>query len=76
MDWDEEATREKDGDDGQPETNHAKALIILDACRREDIDDLKSLAVSPGGFLSDAIRRQACESDRSPRIMLSYTGYS
>ncbi|KAK9424964.1 putative Rab-GAP TBC domain-containing protein [Seiridium unicorne] len=39
--------------------NHAKSLVILDACNRGDIDDLKKLAVSKGGFLSDIIRCQA-----------------
>lgn len=39
----------------------AQESRILDACRRRDIDDLQVLAVSRGGFLSDAIRRQACE---------------
>lgn len=37
----------------------AQESRILDACRRRDIDDLQVLAVSRGGFLSDAIRRQA-----------------
>ncbi|KAI1775333.1 rab-GTPase-TBC domain-containing protein [Hypoxylon cercidicola] len=32
---------------------------ILDACKRKDIEDLQVLAVSNGGFLSDAIRSQA-----------------
>ncbi|KAI0161770.1 rab-GTPase-TBC domain-containing protein [Hypoxylon sp. FL1284] len=36
-----------------------KQARILDACRRKDIDDLQVLAISPGGFLSDAIRSQA-----------------
>ncbi|KAI1849362.1 hypothetical protein JX265_012077 [Neoarthrinium moseri] len=39
--------------------NQAKALVILDACNRRDIADLKDLAATKGGFLSDAIRRQA-----------------
>lgn len=45
--------------DEKADSNHAKAQVILDACNRQDIDDLKALAISPGGFLSDAIRRQA-----------------
>lgn len=45
-----------------PETR-TKALDILDACTRRDIDQLKRLAVSKGGFLSDVIRRQACKSN-------------
>ncbi|KAI5861896.1 rab-GTPase-TBC domain-containing protein [Durotheca rogersii] len=36
-----------------------KQIRISDACERRDIDDLQALAVSRGGFLSDAIRRQA-----------------
>lgn len=38
-----------------------KHTRILDACKRRDIDDLQSLAISRGGFLTDAIRCQACE---------------
>lgn len=62
------AQREKRSQDAQAledETaeNRAKALVILDACSRQDIGDLKELAVSKGGFLSDAIRREACKSN-------------
>lgn len=42
--------------------NRGKAMAILDACSRADIDALKELAVTKGGFISDAIRRRACES--------------
>jgi hypothetical protein len=42
--------------------SRAKALAILDACNRADIDALNELAVTKGGFISDAIRRRACES--------------
>lgn len=34
---------------------------ILDACRRRDIEELQALAMSPGGFLTDELRQQACE---------------
>ncbi|KAI0132774.1 GTPase-activating protein gyp10 [Xylariales sp. AK1849] len=47
------------GESHAAESSRAKALVILDACNRRDIDDLKDLAVSRGGFISDAIRRQA-----------------
>ncbi|KAI8960067.1 rab-GTPase-TBC domain-containing protein [Daldinia sp. FL1419] len=36
-----------------------KHARILDACKRRDIDDLQVLAISRGGFLTDAIRCQA-----------------
>ncbi|KAI0111986.1 rab-GTPase-TBC domain-containing protein [Daldinia grandis] len=36
-----------------------KHTRILDACKRRDIDDLQALAISRGGFLTDAIRCQA-----------------
>ncbi|KAF7539041.1 hypothetical protein G7054_g2431 [Neopestalotiopsis clavispora] len=39
--------------------NHAKSCAILDACSRDDIEHLKELAISKGGFLSDAIRFRA-----------------
>ncbi|ORY64895.1 rab-GTPase-TBC domain-containing protein [Pseudomassariella vexata] len=43
----------------EDEASRAKSLVILDACNRRDIDDLKDLALSEGGFLSDTIRCQA-----------------
>ncbi|KAH8681027.1 rab-GTPase-TBC domain-containing protein [Xylariales sp. PMI_506] len=46
-------------DDDGTEQDRAKALVILDACTRGDIGDLSQLALSKGGFLSDAIRCQA-----------------
>ncbi|SPQ23720.1 80f825f7-5134-45c8-bb37-e3a80021d49e [Thermothielavioides terrestris] len=36
-----------------------KKKAILEACRRRDLDALRTLAESPGGFLSDNIRQQA-----------------
>lgn len=38
-----------------------KEEAILEACRKRDLCALRQLAESPGGFLSDAIRQQACE---------------
>ncbi|KAH6659039.1 rab-GTPase-TBC domain-containing protein [Truncatella angustata] len=46
-------------DAGTYEKTVAKSLVIIDACSRGDIDDLKKLAVSEGGFLSDALRSRA-----------------
>ncbi|KUI63097.1 GTPase-activating protein gyp10 [Cytospora mali] len=37
----------------------AKMDQILDACRRRDIEELQSLAESPGGFVTDGLRQQA-----------------
>ncbi|ROW02204.1 hypothetical protein VSDG_02463 [Cytospora chrysosperma] len=37
----------------------AKREKILDACRRRDIEELQSLAESPGGLLTDALRQHA-----------------
>ncbi|KAI1476316.1 rab-GTPase-TBC domain-containing protein [Daldinia eschscholtzii] len=42
----------------EPALTH-KRTRILDACKRRDIDDLQALAISTGGFLTDAIRCQA-----------------
>lgn len=39
-----------------------KTLAIKEACKWRNIEELKSLAESKGGFLSDRLRRQACES--------------
>lgn len=51
-------------EDGRPTQGFqsAKARKILDACRRRDIDHLKGLAESQGGFLTDSLRQQACKS--------------
>lgn len=38
-----------------------KAQEIIDACRRRDIEGLQALAESPGGFIRDELRQQACE---------------
>ncbi|KAL7627371.1 GTPase-activating protein gyp8 [Parahypoxylon ruwenzoriense] len=62
---DENGNANVGGRDEEGSTDHdAPALSceqtrIFDACKRRDIDDLQVLAVSRGGFLSDAIRRQA-----------------
>ena len=37
-----------------------KKQAILHACRTRDLARLRSLAESPGGFLSDDLRQQAC----------------
>lgn len=38
-----------------------KEHAILDACRWKNLDALRSLAESPGGFLTDRVRQQACK---------------
>lgn len=48
--------------DVKAHTQSAKVDKILDACRRRDIEELQSLAESPGGFVTDVVRQQACES--------------
>lgn len=50
-------TKERREDDVA--VSRAKSHAILDACSRDDIQRLKELAVSKGGFLSDAIRFRA-----------------
>ncbi|KAI1142113.1 hypothetical protein F5Y05DRAFT_369716 [Hypoxylon sp. FL0543] len=67
MAWEDEAVdgREEEKQDGSSDDHQDEAALarqrarILDACKRRDIGDLQILAVSKGGFLSDAIRRQA-----------------
>lgn len=41
--------------------DHDKELLILDACRWRNLDQLRALAESPGGFLTDDLRREACK---------------
>ena len=50
-----------DDADGNTHTESPKIGKILDACRRRDIEELQSLAESPGGFMTDGLRQQACE---------------
>jgi len=38
-----------------------KKQAILHACRTRDLARLRALAESPGGFLSDDLRQQACK---------------
>lgn len=39
---------------------------ILHACRWRNIEELQVLAESPGGFLTDELRQQACQSQHQP----------
>lgn len=39
-----------------------KEEAILRACKWRDLEALQTLAESPGGFLTDDIRQQACKS--------------
>lgn len=52
---------EKDVDGQGDAPLQEKAHAIQDACKRRNIDELKSLALSEGGFLSDDLRRLACK---------------
>lgn len=42
-------------------TTEQKKAAILEACRHRDLGVLRALAESPGGFLTDGIRQQACK---------------
>lgn len=55
------ADETKPRDDDEAELRKAKAQVILDACQRRDLDALRDLAISDGGFLSDTLRQRACE---------------
>lgn len=39
----------------------AKEARIVDACERWDVQKLQALAESPGGFLTDEVRQDACK---------------
>lgn len=47
--------------DSNAQLQKLKAREIIDACRRRDIEGLQALAESPGGFVTDNLRQQACE---------------
>lgn len=38
---------------------------ISSACDARDVEELRALAIAPGGFLSDQLRAQACKSTDS-----------
>jgi hypothetical protein len=40
--------------------NREKTQRIIDACNSRNIKQLKTLAETDGGFLTDSLRRQAC----------------
>lgn len=42
-------------------TDRSESARILDACERKDIDELRDMAIAPGGFLSDPLRSRACK---------------
>ncbi len=54
------ASNGKKGGLGHADAQRKKATI-LEACRTGDLDSLRALAESPGGFLADSIRQQACK---------------
>ena len=47
--------------DSNAQLEELKVQEIIDACRRRDIEGLQALAESPGGFIRDELRQQACE---------------
>lgn len=51
------------GEKKSSRTNAAgeKERAILKACKERNLSDLRALAESLGGFLTDSIRAQACE---------------
>jgi hypothetical protein len=46
---------------GTSDAEDKRKDIILQACRQRDLDALRDIAQSPGGFLTDTIRQQACK---------------
>lgn len=43
-----------------------KEAKVRDACQSRSVHDLRSLAISEGGFLSDALRQLACKKTGCP----------
>lgn len=59
-----------------PEAQSTKTLAILEACQWHDIDELRKLATSEGGLLTDELRRKACVFTHQPirqGIMLTFS---
>jgi TBC1 domain family member 20 len=49
------------GHNGTADAADKKREAILEACGQRDLGALRALAESPGGFLTDDIRQQACK---------------
>lgn len=65
-DFDEKPIKMEDPIDEKPpdpkdEAAEQKKKEILNACKTRDFAALRTLAASPGGFLTDTIRQQACK---------------
>ncbi|KAK4100822.1 hypothetical protein N658DRAFT_567180 [Parathielavia hyrcaniae] len=51
---------EKTANDNAPsDAEDKRKNLILQACRQRDLDALRAIAQSPGGFLTDSVRQQA-----------------
>ena len=44
----------------QEKARNAKAIAILDVCKKKYVKELRIFATSEGGLVSDEVRRQAC----------------
>ncbi|KAI0394365.1 rab-GTPase-TBC domain-containing protein [Xylariaceae sp. FL0594] len=62
----DEKCQDADGAASQPDTHpgikdatDSKRAHILDACGRKDIDELRTIAITSGGFLTDDLRSKA-----------------
>ncbi len=45
------------------ETESAKVMRILEACKERDLEALVALCTSSGGLVEDEVRRAACRSE-------------
>jgi hypothetical protein len=49
-------------------TRKLERARILRACENRDIDELRAIAIGPGGFLTDQLRSEACKSTQMPPL--------
>jgi len=63
----DEKRQDADGIKSQPDIDtgvnatDAKRTRILEACEKKDTDELRTIAITSGGFLSDDLRSKACK---------------
>lgn len=70
--WDDKNISDISNPSSSDETlkDDQKEHKILEACKRRDVEELQLLAGSPGGFMNDEVRQEACELRSGPYLHL------
>jgi TBC1 domain family member 20 len=63
----DEKRQDADGTESEPDidpginSTDSRRTRILEACEKKDIDELRIIAITSSGFLSDDLRSKACK---------------